>query len=267
MMSIYFHELVLLFFIFHHNFCNNNVDNILKGYVRFNSFSTNEFLTSNSVAIFNTPHKNVLSSSIHFCHFSFSFYEYSFFINSVFYNIFNVNSVTNILNNDFYITYLFDRDNRFLFCNYKVTGECINIFHQRKNKSNMSKISITSDNNTFFLVIIFVLFRVFIRKRREYLKLCYLAMFLIVIFLLKLQIKDGLPSKLTSLQKMKEFFNLETITSCHYIQHITLHKNLVCLAITNLKCRNYISFYQSLLSKSWTSPNISGSERYYLGTI
>ena len=156
MMSIYFYELALLFFIFHHNLCNNNVDNFFKGYVRCNNFSTNDFLTSNSVS----------TSSIHFYHFSFSFHEYSFFINSVFYNIFNVNSFTNILNNDFYITYLIDRDNRFLLCNYKVTGECINIFHQRKNKSYISKISITSDNNTFFLVIFFVIFRVFDRKRR-----------------------------------------------------------------------------------------------------
>ena len=200
MMPIYFYELVLLLFIFHHNFCNNNVDNFFKGYVRCNNFFTNKFLTSNSVAFFNIQY-NVLSSSIRFYHFSFSFYEYLFFINSVFYNIFNVNSVTNILHNDFHITYLFDRDNRFLFCNYKVTGECINIFHQRKNKSNMFKISITSDNNPFFLVIIFVIFRVFNRKQREYLKLCYLATFLIVIFLLKLQIKDGFPFNFTSLQK------------------------------------------------------------------
>ena len=245
MMSIYFYELVLLFLIFHHNFCNNNVDNFFKGYVRCNNFSTNEFLTSNSVAIFNIPHKNVLSSSIRFYHFSFSFYEYSFFTNSVFCNIFNGNSVTNVLNNNFYITYLFDRGNRFLFCNYKVTGECINTFHQRKNKSNISKISITSDNNAFFLVIVFAIFRVFNRKRRKYLKLCYLAMLLILTFLLKLQIKNELPSNFTSLQKCStnEFFNLETITSCHYIQHVTLHRNLVCLAITNLKYRNCNSFY------------------------
>ena len=104
MMSIYFYELALLFFIFHHNLCNNNVDNFFKGYVRCNTFSTNDFLMSNSVS----------TSSIRFYHFSFSFHEYSFFINSVFYNIFNVNSFTNILNNDFYITYLIDRDNRFL---------------------------------------------------------------------------------------------------------------------------------------------------------
>ena len=112
----------------------------------------------------------------------------------------------------------------------------------------MSKISITSDNNAFFLVIFFC-YRVFNRKRRNYLKLCYLAMFLIVIFLLRLQIKGGFLSNLTSLQKCStnEFFDLETIISCHYIQHITLHRNLVCLAITNLKYRNYNSFYQFLL--------------------
>ena len=248
-MSIYFYEVVLLFFIFHHNFCNNNVDNFFKGCVRCNDFSTNDFLTSNNVAIFNIPHKYVSTSSIRFYHLRFSFHEYSLFKNSIFYNIFNVNSVTNILNNDFNITYLFDRDNRFLFCNYKVTGESINIFHQRKNKSNMSKISIASDNNAFFLVIFFVIFRVFNRKRRKYLKLCYLAMFLIVIFLLKVQIKDGLPSNFTSLQKCStnEFFNLETITSCHHIHHIILHRNLVCLAFTNLKYRNYNRFYQFLL--------------------
>ena len=129
-MSKYFYELVILFFTFHHNFCNNNVNNFFKSYVKYNNFSTNKLLTSNSfiygefnsAAIFNIPHINVLSSSICFYHFSFSSYEYSFFINSAFYNIFNVNSVTNILNNDFYITYLFDRNNRFSFCNYKVTG-------------------------------------------------------------------------------------------------------------------------------------------------
>ena len=249
MMSIYFYELVLLFFVFHHYFSNNNVDNFFKGYVRWNNCFTNEFLTSNSVAIFNIPHKYVSTNSIRFYHFSFSFYEFSFCINSAFYNIFNVNSVTSNSNNDFDITYLFDRENRFLFCYYKVTGECINIFHQRKNKSNMSKNSIASDNNAFFLVIFFAIFRVFNRKRRKYLKLCYLAMFLIVIFPLKLQIKDGLPYNFTSLQKCStnEFFNLETITSCHYIQHIILRRNLVCLAMTNLKYRNYNSFYQFLL--------------------
>ena len=95
-----------------------------------------------------------------------------------------------------------------------------------------------------------------------------MAMFLIVIFLLKLQIKDGLPSNFTSLQKCStnEFFNLETIRSCHYIQHIILHRNLVCLAISNLKYRNYkflsVPFvtFRRCKSKSWPSPNISTSE-------
>ena len=65
MWSIHFYELVLVFFIFHHNFCNNNVDNFFIGYVKCNNFSSNKSLTSNSfiycefnsVAIFNIPNK------------------------------------------------------------------------------------------------------------------------------------------------------------------------------------------------------------------
>ena len=112
-----------------------------------------------------------------------------------------------------------------------MTGECINIFHHGKNKSNMSKISITLDNNAFFLVIILVIFRVFKRKERDHLKLSYLAIFLIVILLLKFKIEDGFPFSFTSLQKCStnEFFNLETITSHRYVQHITLHQYLVWL--------------------------------------
>ena len=61
-----------------------------KDYVRCNHSSTNEFLTYNSfiycefdtVATFHVLHKIVLSSSYRFYNFSFSFYEYSFFINS-----------------------------------------------------------------------------------------------------------------------------------------------------------------------------------------
>ena len=141
---------VSLFFLMLVNQVCINLNNLFKGYVRCNHFSTNEFLMSNnfiyrefnSITNFHIPHKNVLSSSYRFDHFSLSFYEYLIFINSVFYNSFNVYSVTNILYNDL-LTCLFDRDNRFLFCNYKVTGECINIFHQSKNKSNMPKIYIT----------------------------------------------------------------------------------------------------------------------------
>ena len=87
----------------------------------------------------------------------------------------------------------------------------------------MSKISITSDNNAFFLVTVLVIFRVFNKKRRQHLKLCYLAVFLILVLLLKFKIKDGFAFNFTSLQKCStnEVFNLETITSCRYIQHIT----------------------------------------------
>ena len=93
------------------------------------------------------------------------------------------------------------------------------------------------------------MFRVFNRKRREYLKLCYLAVFLIVIYPLKFQIKNGFPFNFTFLQKCStnEFFNLDTITSCHYIQHMTLYKNLVCLAITDIKYKDHNNFYLFLL--------------------
>ena len=82
---IFMNYIILLFFIFHHNFCNNNVDNFFKGYVRCNNFSTDKFLMFNSVVIFNIPGKNVLSSSVHFYQFSFflrilAFYKQCFFI-------------------------------------------------------------------------------------------------------------------------------------------------------------------------------------------
>ena len=47
----------------------------------------------------------------------------------------------------------------------------------------------------------------------------------------------------------KSFFNLETVT-CHYIQNITLQKNLVCLAITVLNYKDHTDFYQFLLPLS-----------------
>ena len=92
----------------------------------------------------------------------------------------------------------------------------------------MSKISITLDNNALFLVIVLVTFRVFNRKQRDHLKFSYLAIFLIVILLLKFQIKDGFPFNFPFLKRSptNEFFNLETITLC---QHITFHQNLVWL--------------------------------------
>ena len=92
MLSICFYELVLLFLIFHQNFCNSNVGNFVKGYVRWSNLSINEFLMRSSFiyhefhsfTIFNIPQRNVLFSSHRFYHFSFSFYEYLCFISSVF---------------------------------------------------------------------------------------------------------------------------------------------------------------------------------------
>ena len=91
--------------------------------------------------------------------------------------------------------------------------------------------------------------RVFHGKRREFLKLCYLVISLIVIFSSKFEVKDGFSFNFTSLQKClpNDFFDFETITSCDYIQHFTLHKNLVSLTISNLKYKNHIIFYYFLL--------------------
>ena len=67
--------------------------------------------------------------------------------------------------------------------------------------------------------------------------------------LVSIHVSPVYANSITSLQKCStnEFFNLGTISSCHYSQHTILHRNLVCLAITNLKCRNYNSFYKFLL--------------------
>ena len=57
---------------------------------------------------------------------------------------------------------------------------------------------------------------------------------------LKFQINDGFHFNFSLLQKCSknDFFNLETLTSCRHIQHITLHKNCVLLAVINVKCKN-----------------------------
>ena len=66
---------------------------------------------------------------------------------------------------------------------------------------------------------------------------------------LKSQINDGFHFIFSLLQKClkNDFFNLETLTSCHHNQHITLHKIFVFLTVTNLKCKNYTNFHKFLL--------------------
>ena len=51
MTFIYFYELVLLLFIFHHNFYNSNVDNFFKGYLTRDNFSRDKFLNYDSLFI------------------------------------------------------------------------------------------------------------------------------------------------------------------------------------------------------------------------
>ena len=70
-----------------------------------------------------------------------------------------------------------------------------------------------------------------------------------MIFLLKFHIKDGFSFNFISLQKRltNEFLNLETIKSYYVIQHVTLHENLVCLAIIQILYTNINNFYQFFL--------------------
>ena len=66
---------------------------------------------------------------------------------------------------------------------------------------------------------------------------------------LKLQINDGFHFNFSLLQicPKNDFFNLETLLSCHHILHITLHKKFVFLAVTHIKYKNYPNFYKFLL--------------------
>ena len=147
-----------------------------------------------------------------------------------------------------YITDLLNGDNKVLYCNGKVTGESMTLF-QPENKFKVYKILITSENNSVFLIIIFIIFRSFSRKQNKCLRLCYFSVFWFLIVALKFQINKGFHFNFSLLQKCpkNDFFNLETLTSCCHIQHITLHKNFVFLAVTNLKYKNYTNFYKFLL--------------------
>ena len=195
MTSIYFYELVLLFFISHHNFCNGNVNNFLKGYITRNNFSRNKFLNYDTfiyrdVNIFNISHTNVLSNSNRCYPFSFCFCKYSFFIYSAFNYIFYVKNISNFFDSNLQIIGLLNRDNKFLYCNCKVTRENITLF-QQENKFKVYKVFITSENNSVFLVIIFITFRSFRRKQNKCLRLCYFSVFWFSIVSLKFQIYDG----------------------------------------------------------------------------
>ena len=81
--------------------------------------------------------------------------------------------------------------------------------------------------------------------------LCHFSVFWFSIVSLKFQINDGFLFNFSLLQKCSknDFFNLETLTSCRHIQHITLHKNFAFSVVSNLKYKNYINFYNLLLDR------------------
>ena len=118
----------------------------------------------------------------------------SIFVNILLYSVFNdilyVNNVTNIFDNNLHITGLLNTYNKFLYYNCKVTEESITLF-QQGNKFNVYKIFITSENNSVFLIIIFIIFRFFSRKQNKCLRLCYFSVLWFSIVSLKSQINDG----------------------------------------------------------------------------
>ena len=74
------------------------------------------------------------------------------FFYTVFFNdIFCVNKITNIFDNNSFIKGLLNRDNKFLYCNCKVTGDSVTLF-QQENKFRVYKTLITSKNNSDFLI-------------------------------------------------------------------------------------------------------------------
>ena len=131
-----------------------------------------------------------------------------------------------------YITGLLNRDKKFLYCNSKVTGESIILF-QQENNFKVYKIFITWENSSVFLIIVFIIFRFFSRKQNKCLRLCYFSVFWFSIVSLKFQINDGFYFNFSLLLKCpkNDFFNLEVLTSCCHIQHITLHKNFCFFGI------------------------------------
>ena len=125
------------------------------------------------------------------------------------------------------------------------------MFQQKNNFKvyKIYKIFITSENNSVFLIISFIIFRFFSRKKNEWLRLCYFSAFWFSIVSLKFQINDGFRFNFSLLQKCPKYdiFNLETLTSYSHIQHITLHTNFALFGVTNLKYKSYTNFYKFFL--------------------
>ena len=138
--------------------------------------------------------------------FSFCFCKYSFFIYSVFNDIFYINNITNIFDNNLYIKGLLNRDDTLLYCNCKVTGESITLF-QQENKFKLYKTFITLENNSVFLIIIFIIFRFFSRKQNTCLRLCCFSFFWFSIVSHRFHFSFLLLQKYPK----NDFFNLEIL--------------------------------------------------------
>ena len=106
-----------------------------------------------------------------------------------------------------------------------VTGESITLF-QQENKLEQQDIFIRSENKCIFPIIIFIIIRFFSRKQKKMSKVLLFYCFLVFDSYFKFSIDRWFSFQFFTLTKMfkNDFFNLETLTFCHHIQHITLHK-------------------------------------------
>ena len=188
---IYFYKLVSLYFIFHHNFYNN-VYNFFKCYDKCKNFSGKIFLNYdsfidhvvNSVNISNILHTQVIYPlQIVFMLLFSIFVKITFFI-QFFNDMFYVN-ITDMFDSKLYITGLLNKDNKFLYCNCKVTGENIKLF-QQGNKFKVHKLFIRLENYFVVPIIIFNVFSFFSRKQKKCLRLfcCFLVFKIFFFFLI-----------------------------------------------------------------------------------
>ena len=160
-----------------------------------------------------------------------------------------------------YITGLFNRDNKFLCWNCKVTGKSITLF-QHGMKSKVHKIFITLKNTSLFLII-FISFRFSSRKQKKSLRVMLFHCFLVFDSSFKISNKWWFLFQFFNHTKMFEkwffkFRNYNILSSCW--THSTTKPCF--LAVTNLERIKYPTFYKFLLLLSGdASPNLGSIKK------
>ena len=148
MTSIYFYVLVLLFLIFHHNFYRIMLIIFLKVMSHVTTFPGMSFQIMIMTSIFSIYHTQIFNLVQIVFVLLVSIFVNIPFLYSVFNDIFYVNNITNIFGSNLYITFLLNRDSKFLYCNCTVKqSHCFNKKISSKYTRFLSHRKIT----TFFL--------------------------------------------------------------------------------------------------------------------